>query len=267
MEFSVKSGNPEKQRSDCLVIGVYEARRLSEAGKAVDEASGGFLTALLRRGDLEGRAGQTLLLHDVPNTLSERVLLVGCGKEREFDSNAYRKAVTTAARTLNETGATNAVSYLAELHVKDRDSAWKVRDCVQTTTDALYVFDQLKSEKDKPRRPLKKLAINVASQPEVADAETAVKLGTAIAAGVKLAKDLGNLPGNICTPSYLADQAKALKKQSRKLHVNVLEEAAMEKLGMGALLAVARGSRQPAKLIVMDYRGGHKSDKPVVLVG
>jgi leucyl aminopeptidase len=91
MEFSVKSGNPEKQRSGCIVIGVFEPRKLSAAGKALDKASGGFLTTLLRRGDIEGRAGQTLLVHNVPETLCERVLLVGCGKEREFDTNTYRR--------------------------------------------------------------------------------------------------------------------------------------------------------------------------------
>jgi leucyl aminopeptidase len=267
MEFSVKSGNPEKQRSGCVVIGVFEARKLSAAGKTLDKASGGFLTALLRRGDIEGRAGQTLLTHNVPNALCERVLLVGCGKEREFDVANYRKAVAAATRALGDTGTTDAVSYLTELPIKGRDTYWKVRDCVQTTADARYVFDQLKSSKDKPRRPLRRLVLNVPSRRDLADGEQGVRDGMAIAAGMKLAKDLGNLPGNICTPSYLADQAKALKKQSRKLHVEVLDEADMEKLGMGSLLSVARGSRQPAKLIVMDYHGGHKGDKPVVLVG
>jgi leucyl aminopeptidase len=267
MEFSVKSGNPEKQRSGCVVIGVFEGRRLSAAGKVLDKASGGFLTALLRRGDLEGRAGQTLLVHNVPDTLCERVLLVGCGKEREFDVNTYRKVVGTATRTLNDTGTGDAVSYLTELAIKGRDTYWKVRDCVQTASDALYVFDQLKSKKDDARRPLKKLVLNVPGRRDLGDGEAGIRDGKAIAAGMKLAKDLGNLPGNICTPSYLADQAKALKKHARKLHVEVLEEADMEKLGMGSLLSVARGSRQPAKLIVMDYAGGAKGDRPVVLVG
>ncbi|MBZ0070332.1 MAG: leucyl aminopeptidase [Gammaproteobacteria bacterium] len=267
MEFSVKSGNPEKQRCGCIVIGVFEPRKLSAAGKALDKASGGFLTTLLRRGDLAGHAGQTLLTHGVPNILSERVLLVGCGKEREFDVNTYRKAVATAARTLGDTGATDAVSYLTELPLKGHDIYWKVRDSVQTTADTLYLFDQLKTSKDKPRRPLRKLVLNVPGRRDLGDGERGIRDGMAIAAGMKLAKDLGNLPGNICTPAYLAEQARGLKKQSRKLHVEVLEEADMEKLGMGSLLSVARGSRQPAKLIVMDYRGGHKGDKPVVLVG
>ena len=268
MEFSVKSGNPEKQRAGCVVIGVFEGRKLSAAGKQLDKASGGALTALLRRGDIEGRCGQTLLLHSLPHSLCDRVLLVGCGKEREFDTRIYRQVTTITARTLNDTGTTDAVSYLTDLNIKGRDSSWKVRDAVQTTADALYVFDQLKSNnKDNIRRPLKKMTLSVPSRRELSDGETAVREGSAIAAGMKLAKDLGNLPGNICTPTYLADQAKSLKKHARKLNVEVLEEADMEKLGMGSFLSVARGSRQPAKLIVMNYHGGAKGDKPVVLVG
>ncbi|MBU1193106.1 MAG: leucyl aminopeptidase [Gammaproteobacteria bacterium] len=267
MEFNVTSGNPEKQRSGCLVIGVFEARKLSAAGKELDKASGGFLTTLLHRGDMEGRVGQTLLVHNVPKTQCDRVLLVGCGKEREFDVNNYRKAVNIITRTLNDTGTTDAVSYLTDLDIKGRDSYWKVRDHVQTTTDALYVFDQLKSSTDKVRRPLKKMSLSVPTKGELSAGEQGIAEGQAIAAGMKLAKDLGNLPGNICTPTYLADQAKTLKKHARKLSVSILEEADMKKLGMGSLLSVSAGSRQPAKLIVMDYRGGKKGDKPVVLVG
>ncbi len=267
MEFSVKCNSPEKQRSGCLVVGVFESRKLSGAGQALDKASGGHLTALLRHGDMDGRSGQTLLVHNVPKLQSERVLLVGCGKESEFNDAAYRKAVASATITLKDTGASDAHVYLSELPLKGRDNYWKVRDCVQSIADGFYVFDQLKSKKDKPHRALKKITLMVASRHDLPEGEAAITDGKAIAAGMRLAKDLGNLPGNVCTPTYLANQAKTLKKQSTKMHVTVLDEAAMEKLGMGSLLSVARGSRQPAKLIVMDYRGGAKSAKPIVLVG
>jgi leucyl aminopeptidase len=193
--------------------------------------------------------------------------LVGCGKESEFNDATFRKAVASAARVLKDTGAGDAYIYLSELTLKDRDSYWKVRDSVQAISDVFYVFDQLKSKKDKPHRSLKKVALVVANRHDLPEGEAAVADGMALAAGMALAKDLGNLPGNICTPTYLAEQAKALKKQSRKLTVTVLDEAAMEKLGMGSLLSVARGSRQPAKLIVMEYRGGAKNAQPVALVG
>ncbi|MGA7800744.1 MAG: leucyl aminopeptidase [Gammaproteobacteria bacterium] len=267
MEFSVKSGNPEKQRTDCVVVGVFENRKLPMAAGQLDKTSGGFITNLFRRGDLQGRKNQTLMLHAVPDTLCGRVLIVGCGPEREFNDRSYREAVGAAARALNDSGATEAVSYLTDLNVKGRDVPWKVRQCVEATEDALYRFEQLKSKKDKVKRPLKRLVLSVPSKRELPAGEQAVKVGQAIAAGVRLAKDLGNLPGNICTPTYLAGQARALQKHHRRIHVDVLERADMEKLGMGALLSVARGSRQPPKLIVINYRGGGKDQKPVALVG
>lgn len=127
MEFSVKSGNPEKQRSACIVVGVFEPRRLSGVAEQLDKVSDGYLSNLLRRGDLEGKSGQVLLLHHVPNILAERVLLVGCGKERELDERQYRQIIARTMNTLNETGSMEAVCFLSELHVKGRDTYWKVR--------------------------------------------------------------------------------------------------------------------------------------------
>ena len=267
MEFIVKSGNPEKQRTACVVIGVFEPRRLSPAGEQLDKAAEGLLSNLLRRGDLEGKVGQTLLLHNVPNTLGDRVLLVGCGKEREVSDNQYRKITASAATTLNEKGAMEGVSYLPEINVKGRDIHWKIRQAVEATCDALYRFDELKSKKDETRRPLRKLVLAVPRRSDLPDGELAVNEGLAIAHGVELAKNLANRPGNICTPTYLAEQAVALTKTHRRIKVKVFEEADMEKLGMGALLSVARGSEQPAKLIILNYQGADKKEKPVVLVG
>jgi len=267
MEFSVKSGHSEKQRTACIVIGVFEPRRLSTSAEHLDKITDGYLSSLIRRGDMEGKLGQTLLLHNAPNTLADRVLLVGCGREREFNDARYRNVITTAVNTLNETGSMEATCYLTELTVKGRDTHWKIRQATETAQDSLYRFDSLKSKKDDTRRPLRKFILSVSSRRELNDGESAVKEGHAIAKGRKLAKDLGNLPGNICTPTYLADQAKALAGQYQNINTTILEESDMEELGMGALLSVSKGSRQAAKLIIMKYDGGQDNAKPVVLVG
>jgi leucyl aminopeptidase len=267
MDFTVKSGNPEKQRTACVVLGVYEPRRLSPVAEQLDEVTGGYISNLIRRGDLEGKLGQTLLLHNVPNTLCDRVLLIGCGRERELADSQYRKIVTKAANTLNDIGAMEGVCYLSELNVKGRDTVWKVRHTVEAVTDALYRFDQLKSKKDTARRPLRKLVLSVPRRRELSLGEEAIRVGKAVADGVKLARDLGNLPSNLCTPSYLAEQAQELAKRFKAIKTEVLNKSEMEQLGMGSLLAVARGSREPPKLIVTHYRGGKKDEKPVVLVG
>ena len=266
MEFIVKSGTPEKQRSGCIVAGVFESRKLSSVAHQIDAVSGGAISSILRRGDLEGKPGQTLLLHNIPNLPSERVLLVGCGKEKEFNENRYRDTTAKAVSVLKDTGATEATSYLTELDVKGRDISWKVRQAVEVTEAALYRFDQLKSKPDNSRRALRRVVLAVPKRSDLGPGEQAIREGRAIAEGMKLARDLGNLPGNLCTPTYLAEQAIEIGKQYG-LKITVLEKDDMQKLGMGALLSVARGSRQPPKLIVLEYLGGKEGEPPVVLVG
>ena len=266
MEFIVKSGTPEKQRSGCIVAGVFESRKLSTVAHQIDEVSGGAISSILRRGDLEGKPGQTLLLHNIPNLPSERVLLMGCGKEKEFNENRYRDTTAKAMSVLKDTGATEATTYLTELDVKGRDISWKVRQAVEVTEAALYRFDQLKSKPDNSRRALRRVVLAVPKRSDLGPGEQAIREGRAIAEGMKLARDLGNLPGNLCTPAYLAEQAVEIGKQYG-LKITVLEKDDMEKLGMGALLSVARGSRQPPKLIVLEYHGGKEGEPPVALVG
>jgi leucyl aminopeptidase len=266
VEFNIKSGSPEKQRTACVVVGVFESRKLALSGSLIDSAAEGYLSDIIRRGDMEGKLGTTLLLHRVPNTLCDRVLLVGLGREREFKDHQYREACQAAIKTLNETGAMEAVVYLTELPVRRRDTAWKVEQAVLMAMAGVYRFDRLKSKQDEVRRPLRKITLAVPGRNELSIGESALQRGLAIAQGISFAKDLGNLPGNICTPTYLADQALGLVKLYG-LKVEVLEQKDMEKLGMGSFLSVAKGSRQPPKLIVVQHLKGGKKQKPIVLVG
>jgi leucyl aminopeptidase len=266
MEFSIKSGGPEKQRTGCVVVGVFEGRKLSASAQALDGASGGFLTEVMRRGDLEGTGGRTLLLHSVPQLPADRVLLVGLGREREFGDAAYRAAMLAAARALRATGTSEAWITLTDVPVKKRDTDWKVEQAVLIMSEAAYRFDRLKSKPPEIKKTLKKVVLHVGRRNEIAEGETALQRGMAIAEGMALAKDLGNLPGNHCTPTYLAEQAVDMGKR-HGVKVDVLEQKEIEKLGMGCFLAVARGSRQPPKLIVMEYHGGKRDAAPVALVG
>jgi leucyl aminopeptidase len=266
VEFSIRSGSPEKQRSACVVLGIFEPRKLSLPAEVVDHAARGHLSDLLRRGDMEGKAGTTLLLHNVPGILADRVLLVGLGKEKEFREKEFRAAISTAVKTLNETGGFDGTLYLTELTVKKRDVAWRVRQATMIALEALYRFDRLKSKKDDVRRPLRKLTFCVERRNELAAAEDGLLQGQAIAAGSGLMKDLANLPSNICTPGYLAEQARELAEE-HSLDLEVLERADMEALGMHTLLSVAKGSHEPPKFIVLKHSGGKADEKPVVLVG
>src|SRR5688572_8367108 len=124
MEFTIKSGSPEKQRSACVVVGVFDNRKLSLSAELIDRASNGYVSEFIRRGDMEGKLGATLLLHNVRGTLADRVLLVGLGKERDFRDKEFRAGVRAAVKLLNETGSYEAVVYLTEEKDKRRDSGW-----------------------------------------------------------------------------------------------------------------------------------------------
>jgi len=266
MEFTIKSGSPEKQRTACVVVGVFDNRKLTLSAELIDRAANGYLSEIIRRGDMEGKLASSLLLHNVPGTLSDRVLLVGLGKEREFREAEFRRALRTAVKLLNETGSYEAVIYLTEESVKKRDIGWRVEHAVVMAMEAVYRFDQMKSNPPELRRPLRKLTLSVPQRSNLATGETAVARGLAIAAGIKLAKDLGNLPGNVCTPTYLGDQALQLAKDFG-IKATVLDRAEIEKLGMGTFLSVTNGSAQPPRFIVLEYSGATRKQKPVVLVG
>jgi leucyl aminopeptidase len=267
MEFNIKSGSPEKQRTACVVVGVFETRKLSSSATLIDKISNGFISSLVRRGDMEGKIGQTLLLHNVENTLSDRVLLIGCGKEREFNSKQYKKVVANTVKKLNETGSMEAVLYFTELPVKGCELEQKIHHLVTSTSNSLYQFNQLKSQRDLTRRPLRKITIMVKSRRDLYKKEQALRQAISIAEGIHLAKDLGNLPGNYCTPTYMAERAQQLSATYNQISTEVLGEKKIKALNMGAFLSVSRGSKEEAKLIVMKYNGADSSKKPIVLVG
>lgn len=266
MEFSIKSISPGQTKNGCAVIGVFESRKLSAPAAALDRAAKGFVSAIVRRGDMEGRPGTTLLLHNVPNVACERVLLVGLGREADFRDKQYREAVSTAVKALAATGAQDAELHLTALAVGKRDAAWRIMHATAVAREAIYRFDRMKSKKDAPPSALRRLTLDIGDKSALRRATAGLEEGLAVAHGVSLAKDLGNLPANVCTPTYLAEQARELAGHYR-MKIQVLEHKDMEKLGMGALLSVARGSVQPPKLIILEYRRGAKSQKPVALVG
>nr|WP_294839612.1 leucyl aminopeptidase [uncultured Methylotenera sp.] len=271
MEFSIKTGATEKQHHNCVIVGVYEGRELSDAAQAIDTLSSGYLSNVLKHGDLEGKLDSSLMLHQVPGVQADRVLLVGLGKKAEFGAKQYGKAVRASVKALGAISADEVLTTLAELPVAGVDVRKKVAQLVETALDASYRFEAIKrkpdaAEEKAAKKGIKKLAIRIAAAADVAAAESGLRDGKAIGAGVSLTKDLGNLPPNVCTPTYLAEQAQAMAN-TYGFTVEVLEREAMQKLGMGSFLAVAQGSEQPPKLIVLQHLKGDKSQKPVVLVG
>jgi len=264
MELVVKSVNADTLKTATLVVPVTEGGALGTLAQKIDTLSGGALAAVLKRGDLAGKPGQTLVLHTPSGLKAERVLLVGIGKE-ELGDRSLRKVASSVLSVLKSLGGGDAVLAFDELTVKGRDAYGKTRLLAETLLDGEYVFDRFKSQKAEPRK-LKKITL-LTTKASLADVERAVHHAKAIATGMSFTRDLGNLPPNLCHPSFLADAAKSLSKAHKHLKVSIHDEKKLKELGMGAFLAVAQGSDQPPRLIELSYQGGKKGDKPFVLVG
>jgi leucyl aminopeptidase len=264
MEFLVKSASPQSLKTATLVISVGEGRQLGETAKTIDTLTNGALSALLKSGDLAGKIGETLVVRGLPSLKAERVLLVGSGKG-ELSDRQLRKLTSAMQTALKALGGNDAALALDELQVKGRDAYARTRLLIETFAAGNYRFDRFKSEKSEAR-PLKKITL-LTTKADLADTQRACQQAVAIAQGMALARDLGNLPPNLCHPSFLADEAKALAKAHKNLKVEVLDEKKLRELGAGAFLAVAQGSDQPPRMIVLNYQGGAKDAQPFVLVG
>ena len=265
MDYSIETLAFDKQQTDCVIIGVYENHSLTASAEEVDNISLGIITQLIERGDIKGKHAETLWVNYIPDCTIKRILVVGLGKKDKLTPKRFRKALLSAISEIRGLSISSATCALVDADIEGKDSQWKARQVVEIFDDAIYKYEETKSEKGK-KITLENIFIS-ASGAEKELVELGLKQGVAIAHGVELSKFLADLPGNYCTPTYLAEQAAVVANQCDKLDIEVLEESDMEALGMGSFLSVSRGSRQPAKLIVLNYQGGEKDSKPIVLVG
>ena len=266
MQFSVTTDSPASRATGCVILPLFESGPMAAATQAVDEACGGVLGRLVESGDASAKPGRTRLLPGLAGIAAERVLLTGCGKEDAFNAKALNGAVAAAAQALSETGVTDATSYLAQGGAADVDAYHAARITVAAASGALYRFDELKSEAPENGK-LTRFAIAAGTAGDASEAERGATHGQAIASGVSLARDLGNRPPNVCTPSHLAGEARALAERFGRLETEVLDEDEMQRLGMGALLSVTNGAEEPARLIVMQYKGAADKSAPVAICG
>jgi leucyl aminopeptidase len=265
MEFGVWSKGLATLAVDCLVLGVFEEGELSGEARAVDAACGGRLKQLLGRGDFAGRAGETLLVGDLTGIAASRVLLTGLGTKKLFQRKAWRRACLSALMQLARTRIASCAIAIDRPEAKQLDDYYLGRQVAELTGAALYRINDLKSAKKAPAPALKKVLAGPVRKPSAA--QRGLAEGAAVAAAQNIQRDLANLPANVCTPLYLAEEARALAKRYANLQVKVLDQAAIRREKMGCLLAVAQGSHQPPRLVVLEYRGTKKEAAPVVLVG
>jgi len=265
MEFGVWTKGLATLTVDCLVLGVFEEGELSGEARIVDGACGGRLKKLLARGDFAGRAGDTLLVGDLPGIAGSRVLLTGLGTKKLFQRKAWRRACQNALAVIARTRIGSCAVALDRPESKQLDDYYFGRQVAELTGAALYRINDLKTGKKPAAAALKKVLAGPVRK--VSAAQRGLKEGAAVAAAANLQRDLANLPANVCTPLFLAEQARALGKRHAGLRVKVLEQAAIRREKMGCLLAVAQGSHQSPRFIVLEYQGAKKEQAPVVLVG
>jgi len=231
----------------------------------VNKATGGAISDLIKGGDLGTELGSHVLLHNPKGIAAKRLLIVFADKPKLGD-RAFMGLTKDAVACCLTAGVNSYSLCLEDISVEDRCIQWQVRIFTETFIKATYRFDTYKSKKP-PVPPAVKLTYMVAHKASVTAVKRGLAIGEAIGYGSSLARDLGNTPPNICNPSYLSKQAKAMARGEQRLSVKVLGEKEMDALGMHSLLSVGRGSVQPSQLIVMDYRGGKKGDAPHAIVG
>jgi len=265
MEFIIETTPADQMQSDCIIVGIFENQQLTPSASSLNQKTGNLISTIISRGDIEGKNSETLLINYLPDTDIERILLVGLGKITQVSRKDYRKALTAAINCIKETHCSKIACALPDCEVEEHDWQWKTRQLVEVFEDACYQFTQLKTEKEAEQK-IAQIKIIIPEQQREA-AAAGLTQGCAIAGGINLTKQLADLPGNICTPGYLAEQAAKVAEAHNRINFEALDEAAMEKLGMGSLLSVSRGSREPAKLIILNYQGDNETSKPVVLIG
>jgi leucyl aminopeptidase len=264
MDFITKVAAPEAVKTDCVAVGVFSDGSLTASAKRIDSAAKGAIRADIRSGDVTGKRGNTVLLRGLGGVTATRVLLVGLGAPGELSDRSFCDAVRHAVKQAGG-GAKEVTLAATEWEVKGRsDVAWQARMIVAAARETAFRTDELKSTKDENGSGPATVALLLGARSAHVDA--ALKQGVALANGMDLTKRLGNLPGNVCTPTYLGEQAKKLGKEW-KLEVEVHDRKGIEKLGMGSFLSVTNGSAQPPRLIVMKYQGAAKNELPTVLVG
>jgi leucyl aminopeptidase len=265
MDFSVIGSALERTKTDCIICPIVEGEPLAEAVASLNQITENQIQQLIDRGDLQGKAGEIQWLHNPTGIQAQRLLLLGLGKTTTPNDRDLKKAITAATQALQNSGCRSALLPVTT----ETDSLHRVsRLMVETIESTSYSYHLPHSKKKKAERPeLKKISFATGNRKQSNLIKQAITEGKAIADGVSLARTLGDLPANICTPDYLARETRKIGRNQKNIAIKVLNEKEMEKLGMGALLSVSHGSEQPAKLIIAEYKGAAKSQAPTVLVG
>ena len=265
MNHSIVSNlNVEQAESDCLIVAIYQDKQLSAAASSADKASNGGLSEVLEFGDFTGKSGESQLLYKVEGIVAKRLLIIGCGEKEKFDAFALRSATKTAISKLANQSVSKITSLLGDDLASESSANNLIMQAVLGAADSRYQFTLHKSEAPEA---ISGQHLEIAFTGSFDGNDDALNQASAVAQGCELSRNLSNQPGNVCTPTFLAEAAMDMAKEFSNLEVEVLEEADMEKLGMGSFLSVSQGSDQPGKMVILKYNGAGDDSAPVALVG
>ena len=265
MELNALTGSLSTRKTECLAVAFGKDGLDNAELNSLDKASGGLIARLVKKGDIKPTHNNFLMISEPPGLAAQRLLIYSTGKDT-LNEQSFLELLSGLAGQLTKLPIKSAAVSLEGVEVSDRDTPWMAQQLGRRLGEASYLFNPFKSADKKPTT-LKKVSLLQAGRPGLDANKRALAIGTAIGNGINRARELGDLPGNICTPSYLATQAKNLAGHYSNMTCKVLTEKQMQDLGMGSLLSVTAGTEQPAKMIVLEYKGGTRGSKPVVLVG
>lgn len=268
IKFSVTSGHLELYPDSCIVTGIFEELNLFPSTKKIDDVSKGYISSLLRRGALYGKTAQTLLLYDVPHLHNRQILLIGCGKKSDFNENCYRKLIRKITILCKEIPIIKILLFLSELNIKGYDNYWKIRQTMEIVHEELYVFNRFNNNKTTLNQSLNEITLHIPNENELGSCKRSIRDGLSIVHGIKIAKDLGNMPPNFCTPDYFVNQTNELSN-CENVTINIINASEMKQLGMNAYLAVGKGSNYAPTMPIIKYKGHPAGSNvpPIVFIG
>ena len=268
MKFATNNKKINEIKSDCLMVSVFDDGKLRGATKLVNTSNGKLIEDFIRNKDIQGKIGQTRII-PVTGKSYKRIVLVGCGKFENFSQKNYRKAVISALKKISLSNHKKVVSLIHD-GVEKIDSPKKAyrlaRVLAESWHSISYQYTTTK-ESNHQKLNLRRIEIGTNGKKAIKDLKIGLEHGDAIGKATQLVRHLGDLPANICTPTYLASVARKIVSKNKSASLKVLNEAQMKKLGMNSLLSVTAGAEEPAKMIIAEFMNGPKSQKPVAVVG
>tara|TARA_R110001592_G_scaffold69367_7_gene212594 strand:- start:2615 stop:4108 length:1494 start_codon:yes stop_codon:yes gene_type:complete len=266
MNYHASKENILNGTSDCLCLPLFTDGKLCPLGSQIDKQLDNSISKLIEKFKISGDSGKTTLLPlDAKNF--QRILLLGLGEQEKLSKASFRKATKSLASTVKETNIQKLALNFSNISLSDSKHSVSetVSEVVLAIEESNYAFDQFKSKKA-TASSLNEITFHTDNNDT--EVEASIIKAQALSAGMSFTKDLGNMPGNVCTPIYLADQSEELAKSCDKLSVKVLDEEELDKLGMGAFVSVAKGSIESGKLVVLEYKGADDANEaPHILVG